>query len=138
MRTASRGSQRFTTISRCAAAENRSVVLACSALKQSYRERLVHGLDARFVYLKGSLRTDRSAFTSAQRTFCRRAHPRRAIRRSEEPTDAIVVDISARPQQIVDEICRRLGLPYHALASTTHAALSANLRDWLNAAPVRS
>ena len=27
----------------------------------------------------------------------------------EEPTDAITVDISASPEEIVDEICRRLG-----------------------------
>jgi gluconokinase len=29
----------------------------------------------------------------------------------QEPTDAVVVDISGEPAQIVDEICRRLNLP---------------------------
>src|SRR5580692_1009969 len=36
------------------AGENVDVVLACSALKQSYRERLGAGVELRIVYLKGT------------------------------------------------------------------------------------
>ncbi len=68
-------------------AENRNVVLACSALKASYREMLWrHG-----------------HFTGEQILASQFA----AL---EEPTDAITVDISASPEEIVGEICRRLGL----------------------------
>jgi gluconokinase len=34
-------------------AEGRNVVLACSALKRSYREQLFQGLDVKLVYLQG-------------------------------------------------------------------------------------
>jgi len=36
------------------AAEGKNVVLACSALKQSYRDTLSAGLDLRVVYLRGT------------------------------------------------------------------------------------
>jgi gluconokinase len=91
-------------------AENRNVVLACSALKASYRELLWHGGEVKLVYLKGTyelisdrLRARHGHFTGEQILASQFA----AL---EEPTDALTVDISASPEQIVDEICRRLGL----------------------------
>src|ERR1700689_3432161 len=36
------------------AAKNQDAVLACSALKQSYRERLASGVELRIFYLKGT------------------------------------------------------------------------------------
>ena len=91
-------------------AENRNVVLACSALKASYRELLWHSGEVKLVYLKGTyelisdrLRARHGHFTGEQILASQFA----AL---EEPTDALTVDISASPEQIVDEICRRLGL----------------------------
>jgi gluconokinase len=91
-------------------AENRNVVLACSALKASYRELLWHSGEVKLVYLKGTyelisdrLRARHGHFTGEQILASQFA----AL---EEPTDAVTVDISASPEQIVDEICRRLGL----------------------------
>ena len=91
-------------------AEGRNVVLACSALKQSYRELLWRGGDVKLVYLKGSYEL------IAQRLLTRHGHFADAhiltgqFADLEEPTDAITVDISAPPAEIVEEICRRLGL----------------------------
>jgi gluconokinase len=91
-------------------AEKRNVVLACSALKQSYRDLLWRGGDVKLVYLKGSYEL------IAQRLLTRHGHfadehiLAGQFADLEEPTDAITVDISAPPQVIVEEICRRLGL----------------------------
>jgi gluconokinase len=91
-------------------AENRNVVLACSALKESYRELLWHSGEVKLVYLRGTyalicerLRARHGHFTGEQILASQFA----AL---EEPTDAVTVDISASPEEIVDEICRRLGL----------------------------
>jgi len=91
-------------------AENRNVVLACSALKESYRELLWRSGEVKLVYLKGTyalisdrLRARHGHFTGEQILASQFAT-------LEEPTDAITVDISASPEEIVGEICRRLGL----------------------------
>jgi gluconokinase len=91
--------------------EHRHLVLACSALKQAYREKLFHGLDVRLVYLRGDYQL------IAQRLRARKGHfadehiLAAQFADLEEPSDALVVDIHGEPQQIVDEICRRLNLP---------------------------
>jgi gluconokinase len=94
-----------------AAAEHRNLVLGCSALKQAYREKLLRGLDVRLVYLKGDYQL------IAQRLRARKGHfagehiLAAQFADLEEPSDALVVDIHGEPEQIVDEICRRLDLP---------------------------
>jgi gluconokinase len=94
-----------------AAAEHRNLVLGCSALKQTYREKLFRGLDVRLVYLKGDYQL------IAQRLRARKGHfadehiLAAQFADLEEPSDALVVDIHGEPEQIVDEICRRLDLP---------------------------
>ena len=93
------------------AAKNQDVVLACSALKQSYRELLWRDGEVKLVYLKGTYEL------IAQRLLTRRGHfadehiLAGQFADLEEPTDALVVDISATPEAIVDEICRGLALP---------------------------
>jgi gluconokinase len=90
-------------------AEQRSVVLACSALKQGYRDALRASSDVRFVYLKGSYQL------FSQRVLARRGHfAKQDLLASqfatlEEPTDAITVDAAPPPAQIVSEVRRKLG-----------------------------
>jgi gluconokinase len=90
--------------------EQKSVVLACSALKHSYREELRAG-DVHFVYLKGN------SELIAQRLHARRGHfATDSILESqfadlEEPHDAAAVSIAQTPQSIVDEIIDKLKLP---------------------------
>lgn len=87
-----------------------SAVLACSALKRDYRDRLSVGPEVRFVYLKGS------AALIAERLRARHGHfAGEQILASqfadlEEPEDAVVVDISKAPGEIVADIRRALRL----------------------------
>jgi gluconokinase len=85
-------------------------VLACSALKQTYRQRLRINEQVKLVYLKGS-----GALLS-QRLLDRKGHYMKEqmlesqLAILEEPEDAIVVDVSGTPEQMVCEIRRALEL----------------------------
>jgi gluconokinase len=87
-----------------------NVVLACSALKQSYRELLWSGPEVRFVYLKGSYELIAERLRARKGHFADEHILAGQFRDLEEPSDAIAVDIGASPEEIVDEICRRLDL----------------------------
>jgi gluconokinase len=85
-------------------------VMACSALKRSYRQELSVGPEVRFVYLKGSPEL------IAQRLRLRKGHfaDEKILAGQfadlEEPETAVVVDIAQTPEEIVAEIRLRLGL----------------------------
>ena len=87
-----------------------NVVLACSALKRSYRQELAAGPEVKFVYLKGS------APLIAERLRARRGHfANEQILNSqlhdlEEPAAALTVEITGTPRQIVGFIRKRLSL----------------------------
>jgi len=87
-----------------------NVVLACSALKRSYRQELAAGPEVKFVYLKGS------AALIAERLRARRGHfANEEILNSqlhdlEEPESALTVEIADTPQQVVRFIRKRLRL----------------------------
>ena len=92
-------------------AENRNVVLACSALKQSYRAILWHEGEVQLVYLKGTYQLIAQRLLSRHGHFADEHILAGQFADLEEPTDALVVDISATPDVIVEEICRGLDLP---------------------------
>lgn len=91
-------------------AANSKVVLACSALKRVYRQQLAVGPQVRFVYLKGN------ASLIAERLRLRHGHfADEKILASqfgdlEEPEEAVIVEITGTPQEIVAEIRQKLGL----------------------------
>ena len=91
-------------------AERKNAVLACSALKQSYRDVLQLDDHIRFVYLNG----DRELFS--QRLFDRHNHYMKQqmldsqLLTLEPPMNAVVVDANAAPETIVREIRRQLDL----------------------------
>jgi len=101
-------------------AEKRNVVLACSALKRSYRQELAAGPEVRFVYLKGSaeliaqrLRSRQGHFAGEQileGQFADLEEPIEANSAEADPETSVTVEIAATPQQIVAEIRRKLGL----------------------------
>jgi gluconokinase len=91
---------------------NLNTVVACSALKQSYRDQLVASLDSasiKFVYLKGSKRLIRERLASRSGHFMNPRLLQSQFDTLEEPDDAIVADISAPPEAIVDSIRAQLG-----------------------------
>lgn len=89
--------------------EGRDVVLACSALKQSYRDRLAAGRpDVHFVWLKGDEGLIRARLELRRGHYMPPALLPSQLAALEEPADAIVIDIAAPPDAIVTEIRKRL------------------------------
>ena len=91
-------------------AGRRSVVLGCSALKQSYRVILEDGLSVQLVYLKGTYEVIDAHLRARKGHFAddKILAAQFADLQEPEPTDAIVVDVRLTPEQIVDEICKQL------------------------------
>ena len=85
------------------------VVLACSALKQSYRDELHATPDVRFVYLKGSYELFSQRALARKGHFAKQDLVASQFATLEEPTDAITVDAAPSPEHIVAEVRRRLG-----------------------------
>ena len=89
--------------------EEGSRVLACSALKESYRKRLSHHYtaDVQFVYLKGSKELILSRMQARQHFF-----PPHLLDSQfaslEEPEQAITVSIDQTPEAIVEEIVQSI------------------------------
>ncbi len=91
-------------------AEKRSFVLACSALKRSYRQELSVGPEVRFVYLKGSAELIAERLRSRHGHFAGEQILASQFGDLEEPEDAVIVEIARPPQRIVAEIREKLGL----------------------------
>jgi gluconokinase len=86
-----------------------NVILACSALKQEYRNTLAAGLILTIVFLRGT----------REQIHCNLSRPRAGhfadeslvpsqLAVLEEPANALVEDISQTPEEIVDDVCARL------------------------------
>jgi gluconokinase len=91
-------------------AEGKNVVLACSALKRSYRRELAAGPEVRFVYLKGSADLIRGRLRSRHGHFANEQILAGQFADLEEPDAAITVAIASKPQLIVAEILQKLGM----------------------------
>jgi len=85
-----------------------SLVVGCSALKQSYRTVLAEGLPLTWVYLKGSPELIRSRLLHRESHFMKADMLASQFAALEEPSDALVVDVSASPAAIVDRILSEL------------------------------
>ena len=91
--------------------EKQNSILACSALKQAYRDML--GVDqntVRTVYLKGSYELLRKRIEERQHPYMGKNLLRGQLDTVEEPKDGLTVDISATPETIVSIIINRLDL----------------------------
>jgi len=91
-------------------ADGKGRVLACSALKRSYRQKLGIGGYVRLVYLKGSYDLIAARLRERHGHFATEAILADQLAALEEPGEAIVMSVQASPQQIVAEIRGRLGL----------------------------
>jgi gluconokinase len=91
-------------------AEGRSVVLACSALKQTYRDELRASDGVKFVYLKGSYELFSQRVLARKGHFAKQDLLASQFATLEEPADAITVDAAPPPEEIVAEVRRQLGL----------------------------
>jgi len=70
-----------------------SAVLACSALKNAYRDRLARAGDVRIVYLKGDRETIAARIAACKHRYMPPALLDSQFATLEEPHDAIVVDV---------------------------------------------
>jgi gluconokinase len=84
------------------------VVLACSALKESYRRRLAEDVQLKVIYLKGSYELIRERLHARHGHFAGEAILADQFANLEEPKDAIVVSIEKSPEEIVKEILEAL------------------------------
>jgi gluconokinase len=87
-----------------------NVVLACSALKRSYRDELRVGLEVKLVYLKGSRQLISSRLRQRHGHFAGESILAAQFADLEEPADAIVVDVSLPPEEIVRGIREKLDI----------------------------
>jgi gluconokinase len=91
--------------------EGRNGVVACSALKQSYRDEIVVDPNSvKVVYLKGSKELIAERLRNRAGHFMNPDLLQSQIDTLEEPRDAVVVDISGAPEAIVSEIKSRFAL----------------------------
>jgi gluconokinase len=98
--------------------EGKNVVLACSALKQSYREKLSGGSlqstadgkrgVVRFIYLKGSYELILSRLQARYGHFATGSILKSQFEDLEEPGGAITVEVTRAPEEIVSEIVENL------------------------------
>lgn len=87
-----------------------NVVLACSALKVAYRDRLVVSPDVKLVYLRGSMDLIASRLASRRGHYMDPHLLRSQLETLEEPRDALTIDASLPTAQIVNEIRDALAL----------------------------
>ncbi len=84
-----------------------SGVLACSALKESYRQRLRRGR-VKFIYLKGNYETIWARMLHRSEHFMNPALLQSQFATLEEPADALTLNIELPPEGIVQEIMESL------------------------------
>lgn len=118
-----------------------SLVVACSALKQSYRAVLADGLSLTWVYLTGTDDIIQSRLQLRTGHFATAELLPSQLEALEEPSDAIVADVSRTPDAIVDEVLLALRAPRSvrifddATVMSSHAAafIAATIRATVQA-----
>jgi gluconokinase len=96
------------------AARGEHVILACSALKASYRHKLADTPGpTRFVYLKGGFETMRGRLRARRGHYLKETLLRSQFEALEEPAPeaVLVIDASLAPDEIVKRILQDSGLP---------------------------
>src|SRR5437016_7917037 len=91
-------------------AAGKNVVLACSALKRAYRDELRPSPQVKIVYLKGNYALFAERIRQRHGHFAGEGILAGQFADLEEPDDAITIDASKSPEEIVAEICRRFAL----------------------------
>ena len=81
-----------------------SAILSCSALKKSYREILLIDDRVRLVYLKGTYELIEERLKSRGAHYMNPKLLRSQFEALEEPLDALAIDITSTPKQIVSII----------------------------------
>jgi gluconokinase len=92
-------------------AAGKTVILACSALKQGYRDVLAKGRPGvRFVHLQGDKALIRERLDRRRGHYMPPSRLDSQFAALEAPSDAITVDVGGAPDAIAATIVRRLGM----------------------------
>lgn len=85
-------------------------IIACSALKQSYRKILssVPGAVIQFIYLKGNQQLIASRLAKRDGHYMPAELLNSQFQDLEEPEDAVEININNTPEMIVDEIVKKI------------------------------
>ena len=98
---------------RVASAGSANAVLACSALKQAYRDRLARAVELRFVHLRGDAATIARRLAARHHRYMPATLLASQFATLEPPLDAIDIDIrpsvAAQVRQIVDALASARG-----------------------------
>ena len=89
-------------------------VLACSALKQAYRDRLRVSDDVKFVFLRGSYALIEKQLRQRRGHFMNPTLLKSQFADLEEPQpdeDVLTIELRRTPQELVEDIKARLRLP---------------------------
>jgi gluconokinase len=92
------------------AEEGKNTVLACSALKQTYRDALSAGLDLRIVYLRGAYEEMRKHILARHGHFAGESILAGQFADLEAPTDALTLDVAGTPDEIAKQAIENLHL----------------------------
>jgi gluconokinase len=92
-------------------AAGKNTVLACSALKQAYRERLQVSPELQIVYLNGTPEVLRQRLRARTGHFMTERLLESQLAALEPPEDAVTVNADRSPTEIVAEIHSRLPRP---------------------------
>lgn len=90
--------------------QNRPSVLACSALKERYRQQLMKdNADVQLVYLKGSYDLIWSRMSARKDHYMKPHMLQSQFEALEEPQNALVIEITESVDEIVQEIMEHTG-----------------------------
>ena len=96
---------RLNALLREAESRGESAILACSALKQRYRERLQKSLKSvRWVYLKGDIELIRSRLQQRKGHYMNPGLLQSQFDALEPPGDALVVDVGDEPAALAQRV----------------------------------
>src|SRR5437870_10590994 len=87
-----------------------NVVLACSALKETYRRRLLINKRVKLVFLKGDFQLIQKRLSKRRGHYMNPALLESQFATLEQPNDSLEIDISADAAEIVKTIRRWLGV----------------------------
>ena len=91
--------------------KSNGAVIACSALKQSYRDILQQNMGAQlaFVYLEGSFELIKSRLENRKGHFMGTTLLQSQFDTLEPPIDAVTVSIALKPEEITHQVIQQLG-----------------------------
>ena len=85
-------------------------VLACSALKESYRQILCRDLEVKLVYLRGNFQLIAGRVAQRHGHYAHAGLVVSQFEALEEPKDALIVEVNHTPPEIVAGILQKLHL----------------------------